>query len=764
MTRWADEMGATFHKNFTDNTTVLLVTPQVWKDQGPTVLKALAKKPPCKVLDFAWYGRCTQLKKRVTYKDYEFKQTDKQAIQDRKQRIKDQKAAAKEANKGVKTGRPSLMDSFQDHTGSYQRSPKPFAKRKRPEIVKPTNTDRSDTQPASDTESSSVPKKRQRLKRVTRSSETSISSLYHTYQDKSGFIYDIALIKTDASHNANRRINLVLWESNDASQPRHYACISTLNGTGIGEGQRTVHAKGASFSTAFRRFQMEFRGKTGINWQERTLLCERRKTVTSSTSVDMTNGPGPLRHFVASKEFDSKPFIYRLPHESEPQGEDVDGDAEQPTAGDKSSISAAPRAKRPRSRLDRSLFGEDDDVHSDAVKQPRSTPDNALFCKNEDSHDVTVKQGMEWTRDDGIRAPSASPRRAVDPVTSKSENSDCQVIDRAAWRKMETSRQTLSIPILASPTGKTPEPERAAEAGVSVENTHVVPSDQAEKQPVTAAAAQDIEQIMPGIMRYFDSAIKTAPGVLYTKTSEVADTRKNDTATTCEHGISVATNVEEHEGENPPSVDVPASPSIADKAFQEGMVKAPATTDTIAVEKCGIDDVTHEKQPDADKQFAARKDTDQQVLANTHKQDEQTNSGDDSSPVQECNIEDKQPDTDVQLEPEKETATASQVNTPAQEEIEENDAGHDHAHREVSAPKSGSGLQAVKFQKTDETEQTITVLEAGDISMSEARQAHYIERESDADKKSQGSPGAVDQTALADTTDEVHEGNHVVDA
>lgn len=483
----------------------------------------------------------------------------------------------------------------------------------------------------------------------------------------------------------------------------------------------------------------------------------------SATSADMTNGPGPLRHFVASKEFDSKPFIYRLPHESESQGEDVDGDAEQPTAGDRSGISAAPRAKGPRSSLDRSLFSEDEDVHDDAIKQPRSTPDNALFCKNEVSHDDTVEQEMQWTRDDGIQAPSARPRRAVDPVTSKGENSDCEVIDSTAWRKMKTSRRTLSIPILASPTGKTPEPERAAEAGVSGENTHVVPGDQAEKQPVTAAAAaaQDIEKIMPGIIRYYESAIKTAPEVHHTKTLEVADTRKNDTATTCEHGVSGATNVDEQSREILPCIDVQASTSIADETAQEGMVAAPATTGTIAVEKCGIDDVTHDKQPDADKQLDARKDTDQQVVADAQEQVEQSNSGEGPSPTQECNIKDKQSDTDAQLEPSKETATASQVDAPAQKEIEENDASNDHAHREVSAPKSGSGLQAVEFQKTDETEQTITVLEAGDISMSEARQAHDIERESDADKKSHGSPGAVGQNKLADTTDEVHEGNHM---
>ncbi|KZF19658.1 hypothetical protein L228DRAFT_250720 [Xylona heveae TC161] len=129
---------------------------------------------------------------------------------------------------------------------------------------------------------------------------------YHLYQDETGLVYDVTLLRTDDERKINERYHLKLFESHFF--PSCYATAAKYYRNSISTA--IVLAPVAStFETAFEKFQSFFRGKTGKAWEDRF-----SEDQTSATRTKVSDPEGRfLQGLIQEIETSCQPFLYVAP-------------------------------------------------------------------------------------------------------------------------------------------------------------------------------------------------------------------------------------------------------------------------------------------------------------------------------------------------------------------------------------------------------------------------------------------------------------------
>ncbi|KAI4124023.1 MAG: hypothetical protein LQ338_005012 [Usnochroma carphineum] len=124
------------------------------------------------------------------------------------------------------------------------------------------------------------------------------SDRYHVYRDSTFFAYDITLVRVNLLQNKSERYVLRLCTTHDV--PHYFATLLTYHARNSDSDSNATPAKavlapiGSDWTTAFEAFTKAFKGKTGVEWEER---------------------------FVPRRWGDGGGFVYQVPREGEARGE-----------------------------------------------------------------------------------------------------------------------------------------------------------------------------------------------------------------------------------------------------------------------------------------------------------------------------------------------------------------------------------------------------------------------------------------------------------
>ncbi|KAF2154195.1 hypothetical protein K461DRAFT_320352 [Myriangium duriaei CBS 260.36] len=315
--QWIETAGGRFANSLVSDLTHLVVAKNAWVSQPATVKEALERKD-IGIVTQAWIDDALQSKRKVP-----------KGIATEKNWRKQARASMKGKSKSENTSKSSLMPST---LGKRHRSK--YAQALSDETAKYASTSKRQ-KPFSRTPSSRSDSPDPFTKSASTAKRYLLSSDHHHYTDETGFVYDLLLVKVFQAINQTQQLRLQIFESN--AHPNTYATLSVMKDIRSGKELKNLLVPvGASFSTALRKFRIEFESRTGVKWEDRTTACRRAKPKASdaegSTKIFIDpatlHAQGGARHNSSQKrltdeqweEFEKKFFIWRIPAEGEPQG------------------------------------------------------------------------------------------------------------------------------------------------------------------------------------------------------------------------------------------------------------------------------------------------------------------------------------------------------------------------------------------------------------------------------------------------------------